>query len=321
MKTKRPTYRKKVKKTAPSTYTVVKEEPLLVSLAENLPSKSRKLLKAVLRDKQVLVEGKPVTQFDLALMPGQTVQVSWEKAQPRHTAGLDIIHEDDDLIIINKPAGLLTIATEKEKRKTAYAMLSSYLKKEDSEAKIFIIHRLDRETSGLLMFAKSEQVKREIQKSWNETISQRTYVGVVEGNVKEPSGTVTSYLTESSAFKVYSSQNPAHGKKAITRFTRLKSNDELSLLQMNLDTGRKHQIRVHMQDIGHPLVGDKNYGSGMNLIGRMALHAMVLEYTHPRTGETCHFETGVPQSFLKLFRPSEKNERLEYRAKGRDFEN
>ena len=290
------------KKRHPSAYTVEKNDTLLVSLIDNLPTRSRKLIKAVLRDRQVLVDGKPVTQFDLPLNQGQKIQVIWDRpVQTQHPAGLNIVHIDEDLIIINKPAGLLTIATDKEKRKTAYAILSSYVKTIKPDAKIFIIHRLDRETSGLLMFARSEQVKRKIQESWNATITQRKYVGVVEGRVEKPSGTITSWLNESSVFKVYSSQNPAHGKKSITHFTRINCNKDISLLQLNLETGRKHQIRVHMQEINHPIVGDKNYGSISNPIGRMALHAMVLEFTHPSSGESCRFNTGIPQKFLDLF--------------------
>ena len=205
------------------------------------------------------------------------------------------------LIVVNKPAGLLTVATDKEKRRTAYALLSNYVKAADPDNKIFIVHRLDRETSGLLLFARNESIKQRIQQTWEQTITQRTYVAVVEGNVEAEEGTITSWLTESKALKVYSSQNPQHGQKSITRYKKLQGNENYSLLQLNLETGRKHQIRVHMQDLGHPVVGDSKYGSKEKPIGRLALHAQVLAFTHPATGELCRFETPVPPKFMKLF--------------------
>jgi 23S rRNA pseudouridine1911/1915/1917 synthase len=302
MKDSRHRGRAKKKKTRISSFTVEKEETLLVSLIDHLPQKNRNILKAVLKGRQVSIDGKAVTQFDHGLIPGQRVEVRWDRivpqSQPRE---LNILFEDQDLIVINKPAGLLTVATEKEKRKTAYSMLSKYVKTENPDNKIFIIHRLDRETSGLLMFAKNEEVKHKIQKTWNTTISQRTYVGVVEGQVEQAEGTITSWLTESKAFIVYSSQNPKLGQKAITHYKKIKGNSTYSLLQINLETGRKHQIRVHMQDIKHSIIGDKKYGSSLSPIRRMGLHAQVLAFTHPTTGEPCNFETAIPQKFLALF--------------------
>lgn len=302
MKVTKKTRKPGPKKNNLSEYKVANKETLLVSLIENFPKRTRKLLKAVLKDKQVTVEGKTVTQFDYVLIPGQDVVVSWDKKKvASHPRELNILHIDEDIIVINKPAGLLTIATDKEKRRTAYSMLSAYVKTKNDDNKIFIIHRLDRETSGLLMFARSEEVKLQIQETWETTIGERTYVGVVEGVVDPPEGTVTSWLTESSAFIVYSSQNEKAGKKSITHYKMIDNTKDLSLLEINLETGRKHQIRVHMQDIKHPIVGDKKYGAGANFMGRMALHAKVLSFTHPRTGEVQHFDTGVPTKFKQLF--------------------
>ena len=290
------------KKIRIDTFTVEKNEPLLARLLSQLPHKSRNTLKAVLKDGQVAVDGKPVTQFDHVLRPGQRVEVSWEKkATHQQPHGLNIVYEDQELIIINKPSGLLTIATDKEKRKTAYAVLSNYVKMEDPENKIFIIHRLDRETSGLLMFAKNEAIKRQIQETWNATIDQRTYIGVVEGEVQQQEGTIVSWLHESKAFIVYSSQNPQHGQKAITHYKKIKGSKTFSLLQINLETGRKHQIRVHMQDIKHPIIGDSKYGSTQSPIRRMGLHAQVLAFKHPGTGKLLRFETEIPKKFLQLF--------------------
>ncbi len=282
--------------------TIERPGTLLATMIELLPNRNRKLLKAVLRDRQVMVDGKSVGQFDYPLVPGQKVEIQWQKQEKKQPAqGLDIVFEDEDIIIIDKPAGLLTIATDKEKRKTAYAALSSYVKQSDPEAKIFVVHRIDRETSGLLMFAKSEEVKQQIQKSWEDTIQQRTYVAVVEGKVVQQEGTIKSWLKESSALRVYSSQNPQHGQLAVTHYKVKDQNESYSLLEVNLDTGRKHQIRVHMQDIGHPVVGDKKYGSGMTYLGRMGLHARVLAFNHPKTGKLCTFSSEIPTAFTRLF--------------------
>ncbi len=259
----------------------------------------------MLRDNQVSVDGKPVTQFDHVVSPGQKVEVSWTTVVKRqHPKELNIVYMDDAIIVINKPSGLLTIATDKEKRKTAYSMLSNFVKTENKDNKIFIIHRIDRETSGLLMFARSEEIKHQIQGTWNTTISQRAYVGVVEGVVEPAEGTISSYLIESKAFIVYSSQNGKSGKRAVTHYKTIQTNNNFTLLQINLETGRKHQIRVHMQDIEHPIVGDKKYGSGLNLLGRMGLHAQVLAFTHPITGEQYQFDTGIPTKFLRLIKPN-----------------
>ena len=297
------------KKANLSAYTVSQEDLLLPSLLSNLPNKNRKIIKAVLRGGQVRVDGRTVTQFNHILRTGQCVEVQWTRnPEEKLCEGLDIVHMDTDIIVINKPAGLLTIATDKEKRKTAFSMLSSFVKTEAPDNKIFIIHRLDRETSGLLMFARSERVKQRIQQTWDATISSRTYVGVVEGEPAAPSGIVTSWLNESKAFTVYSSQNSTHGKKAITRYRRIGGNGIFTLLQINLETGRKHQIRVHMQDLNHPIIGDRKYGSGINPLRRMGLHAQVLAFEHPTTGESCCFDTGIPAGFLRLVRQERRRQ-------------
>ncbi len=169
------------------------------------------------------------------------------------------------------------------------------------ENKIFIVHRLDRETSGLLLFAKNEKIKQQIQETWETTIAERTYIAVVEGRVEPPQGTITSWLKESSALIVYSHHSSQLGKKAITHYKKLRDNGTFSLLQLNLATGRKHQIRVHMQDINHPIIGDDKYGASENPIRRLGLHAQVLAFTHPKTGKLCRFETAIPGKFLRLF--------------------
>lgn len=275
---------------------------LLHFLLENFPDKGRNLIKAVLRDRQVAVDDKVVTRFDHPLQEGQKVRVRWQKIPfNRLYHGIQVVYEDPDLIVIDKPAGLLTVATETEKRQTAYSILSGYVKKSDADARIFIVHRIDRETSGLLLFAKNEDIRDRIQQTWMATITERTYVAVVEGEIAQAEGTVASWLTESAAFRVYSSQKPGQGKRAVTHYRLLSGSPEYSLLSLSLETGRKHQIRVHLQDIGHPVVGDKKYGAQANPLRRLGLHAQVLAFIHPADGQPRRFESPIPRSFLRVF--------------------
>lgn len=282
---------------------IVKEEvELLTFLLASMPNKSRHNVKSFLRDKQVLVNNKAITQFNYVLKANQIVEIKDAKA-PEHQKykGLTIIFEDQYLIVIEKQEGTLSIATEKQKLHNAYSILSDHIKKEDPRNRLFVIHRLDRETSGLMMFAKSEKVQKLMQESWNSTIKERTYLAVTEGFVKDVEGTIQSYLVENKALTVYSTNNPNLGKHAITHYETLKAAEYNSLLKVNLETGRKNQIRVHMKDIGYPVVGDDKYGAKTDPIGRLGLHAWVLSFIHPITKEEMFFETKIPKKFLWLF--------------------
>ena len=268
-------------------------------LIAQLPHKNRSNIKSLLSNKQVLIDGKVFTQFNHPLRPGQIVTVAANRVpEVAQYRGLTILYEDPAIIVIHKHAGLLSMATNKERDRTAYGILSEYVKKINPQNKIFIIHRLDRETSGVMMFARSEHVQRLMQESWNATTRQRTYVALVEGVPEPEKGTITSYLRESKALIVYSSQDPENGQLSITNYSVLKSGNGFSLLELELETGRKNQIRVHMQDIEHPIVGDVKYGAKTNPIGRLGLHAEVLAFEHPTTGESMRFDAPVPKVFL-----------------------
>ena len=272
-------------------------------LMEKLSGKSRDNIKALLRNKQVWVGDKIVSQFNHPLVAGQTVKVSGSRSRvEKRFTEFTIVFEDEYLVVIDKSAGLLSIATKNEKRMTAFSMVSDFVKHQDPGNKIFVVHRLDRETSGLLVFARNEVVKRQLQESWNEPDVDKTYVAVVEGKLEKHAGTIVSYLSEDKVYHVHSSQNPKHGQKAITHFSVIQSNDDYSLLEISLETGRKNQIRVHMQDIGHSIVGDKKYGAVSSPIRRLGLHAQKLRFIHPVTGERLAFETKVPLAFLSLFK-------------------
>lgn len=210
---------------------------------------------------------------------------------------LDILFEDKHLIIINKPSNLLTIGTIKEKDNTLYRKVSEYVKKQHKSNKIFIIHRLDKDTSGIIVFAKNEEIKRIMQRNWDNT--KRLYTALVEGKVSD-SKTIKNWLRETTTLYTYSSNKPNDGKLAITKYRPLKTSKEYSLLNIEILTGRKNQIRVHMSDIGHPIVGDKKYGSKKNPIRRMCLHANYLEFNHPKTNKKIVIESRYPEIFERL---------------------
>ena len=280
---------------------VTQNTVLMKFLLENIKGKNRDNFKTLLIDGQVLVDGEVVKWFNYPLIPGQEVKISWEKTLKTKYPGITIIYEDQHLIVIDKDAGILSISTDKEKDHTAYSILSQHVKDQDPANKIFVVHRLDRETSGIMIFAKSEDIQSQLQENWNETILERTYVAVVEGSVPKNRGIIESYLRESKALIVYSSQNPNQGQKAVTHYSVVKRNNNYSLLEVNLETGRKNQIRVHMQLIGHSIISDKKYGSMINPIGRLGLHAKTLAFTHPITKEPMRFDSPIPKAFLKLF--------------------
>lgn len=214
---------------------------------------------------------------------------------------LDIIYQDKYILVINKPCGLLTVSTEKEKENTLFHQVYTYEKQKNKNNKIFIVHRLDKDTSGLVIFAKSEKVKYILQNNWNELVKKREYVALVCGKVEKAKDTIKSYIRENKNFVSYSSNKKDDGKLAITHYEKIKNNSKYSLLKINISTGRKNQIRVHMNDIGHPIVGDKKYKSPLNPIKRMALHATLLEIIHPITKESLLFKSDMPKIFDLVF--------------------
>jgi len=214
--------------------------------------------------------------------------------------GLSILYEDRDILVVDKPAGLLTIATDAEKERTAYHHLTEYVRKGQARSRnrIFIVHRLDRETSGVLVFAKTEEAKFTLQEHWDET--EKVYLAVVPGHLTRPEGVIESYLAENTVHVVYSTNNPDKGKWSRTAYRVVCETKEHSLLEVDLLTGRKHQIRVHLANIGHPVVGDKKYGQVPDSHGHLALHAYRLSFAHPFTGRRLQFEAKVPSHFYKL---------------------
>jgi len=221
----------------------------------------------------------------------------------RIPGGLAILHEDRDIIVVDKPEGLLTISTEREKSRTAYFILTDYVRKgvAKSRNRIFIVHRLDRETSGVLIFAKNEEAKFRLQDQWQDTKKQ--YLAVIHGHCEQRAKTITTYLAENKAHGVYTTTDTRNGKLSHTAYKVLKETRDYSLLEVDLLTGRKHQIRVHLAGIGHPVVGDERYGKGQKRYQRLALHAHSIAFKHPFTGEQLSFNANMPAFFNTLIGP------------------
>lgn len=214
---------------------------------------------------------------------------------------LDIIYEDKEIIVVNKEAKLLTISTDKVKNHTLYNEVSNYVKKQYPKNKIFVVHRLDKDTSGVILFVKNEKIKKAFQDNWENIVIKREYVALVEGN-NIGKGIIKSYLFETKTLQVLSSNNPNKGKLAITEYESIKESKKYSLVKINILTGRKNQIRVHLNLIGHSIVGDKKYGALTNPLNRLGLHATRLVITHPFTKEIMIFESNVPQVFNNLIK-------------------
>ncbi len=260
---------------------------------------TRTKVKQLMRHRALEVNGKAAQGFDHLLCKGDTISVRKDKNQSKVvlSPGIKIIFEDDDLIVIEKPAGLLTIATETEKTKTAYYQLNELLKLRNPRTgeRTFIVHRLDRDTSGLIMFAKNEKVKRTLQKGWKDV--EKRYYALVEGTPGKKEDVIQSRLSESKSLKVFIDRRSDEAKLSKTKYRVVRTGREYSLLDILLETGRKNQIRVHLSDIGHPVAGDKKYGARTNPLGRLGLHAYLLMFKHPVSGAPLRFESKLPRRF------------------------
>ena len=283
-------------------YFVREPMELMEFLASKMPQASRTKLKSLLTKRVVFVDNVITTQYDLPLQPGMKVQISRDKHTHEFRSNLlRIVYEDAYLIVVEKREGLLSVGTERERERTASTILNEYLRRQDRRSRVYVVHRLDRDTSGLMMFAKDEKTQHTLRDNWHELVFDRRYVAVVTGEMERDRGTVHSWLTDRTLY-VHSSPVDDGGKESVTHYRTIKRTKGLSLVELHLETGRKNQIRVHMQDLGHPVVGDGRYGlEDFNPIGRLALHAFKLCFHHPVTGEEMRFETPYPAEFKKLF--------------------
>lgn len=301
-------------------FTVREADTLMAFLGKIFPGKSRTGLKQMLQSGRLLVDGQVVTRHDFALLPGMTVESGKPAGRQVEAApGIKILYKDDSIIAIDKPSGLLTVGTEKEKTNTAYSLLSHFVKTENKSNKIFIVHRLDRDTSGVLVFARNTMVRDVLQEYWHNEDHRREYAALVCGKVEERNGRIESWLKENANLQVYSSHRKDDGQHAITHWELIQQNEEFSLLKVVPETGRRNQIRVHLSDIGFPIVGDRRYGKGQNPIERLGLHATLLAFKHPVSGETMLFESPVPRSFFKMSQSSGPSKSLNVAKPSKDL--
>lgn len=284
-------------------YNVSAAQPLLEFLLENVPQ-SRTKIKATLQGRGIKVDGKTVSQFDFMLQPGMKVAVSKTKRNQRSFKSryVRIVYEDRWLIVIEKQPGILSMAGGHSSLNVK-SVLDEYLRQSHQKCTAHVVHRLDRDTSGLMVYAKDMDTEQMLEHNWHQIVYDRRYVAVVSGEMENDEGTISSWLKDNKAYITYSSPVDNGGKLAITHYHVLDRTTEHSLVEFRLETGRKNQIRVHSADMGHPVCGDSKYGNGDDPIRRLCLHAWLLCFTHPVTGEPMEFETPVPTSFKHLFRP------------------
>lgn len=282
-------------------FNVKKHIELLPFLLETFANQSRNSVKSLLSSHRISVNGAPISQFDFKLYPDDEVIVTSSPIRKKTRSNLPILYEDSEFIVINKPSGLLSIASDKEKGSTAYRMLSDYVQQKDKHNRIFIVHRIDEDTSGVFIVAKNPTIQKQLQDNWNELVTKRGYFAIVEGKMEESSGTVKSYLKKNAQNLMYSSKKPGDGQLSITHYKVIKENDKYSLLDISIDTGRKNQIRVHMGDLGHYVVGDDKYGEPSNPLKRLGLHAYCLEFKHPVNGKIMKFNAPIPKEFSIIF--------------------
>ena len=281
-------------------YTVPAPLSLGDCLARLLGGASGRTRKQMLAADRVLVNGKVARRADTALAAGDVVEIAGKQPREALPPGLGLVHEDDDVLVVDKPPGLLTVATERERERTVYAHLTTHVRGGEAAARVFVVHRLDRLASGLLVFATSPDAKRTLQAQFAAHTVERTYLAVVEGRLARPAGVIESRLLDEAPGRVRETSRAERGRAAVTRWRVVRAGDRHSLLEVKLETGRRNQIRVHLAARGHPIAGDAAYGSRTDPLGRLALHAHVLAFDHPRTGTRLRFVSPPPRTFAKL---------------------
>lgn len=272
---------------------VKKEGTLLEYLVEN-SDYSRNKVKNLLKYHMITIKGVKQVKHDTPVKPKQIILISSEKKETK-IGNIDIIYEDENYLVVNKPSGMLTVSTEKEKNRTLYHFVRQYIKEQNKNQKIFIVHRLDRETSGLVLFAKSEDLKRKLQENWELIALKRKYQAVVSGILEKKENELIDFLKENSQNRVFISHDKT-GKRAVTRYKVIRENKN-SLLDIDIETGRKNQIRVQLASINHPILGDMKYGNVK--AKRLFLHANLLTIRDPKTGKLMTFESNTPRDFLR----------------------
>lgn len=283
-------------------YDVDKPAPLLEWLLTHVKGESRNKIKDTLKGRGIRVDGKTVTRFDYPLRPGMKVSVSKTKRNNAFRSRyVRIVYEDRYLVVIEKSAGILSMAAGHSSLNVK-TVLDDYFRQSRQRCQAHVVHRLDRDTSGLMIYAKDKQTALALEEDWHRTVYDRRYVAVVSGEMEQDEGTIANWLKDNRAYVTYSSPVDNGGKYAVTHFRTLRRSVDHSLVEFRLDTGRKNQIRVHTADMGHPVCGDIKYGNGDDPLHRLCLHAYVLCFVHPVTHRRLEFSTPVPGGFLHLFK-------------------
>ena len=284
------------------TFTVKETIELLPFLMNAMHGISRNRAKALLVNRLVLVDNIITTNALTTLHPGQTVQLDRSKQKMAfHSNDLGVVYEDPYLLVIDKRAGLLSMSNN-TRQQTVQNVLNKYLEKGGSRCTSHLVHRLDRDTSGLMIYAKDTKTQRTLIEEWQQLVTDRRYVALVSGEMQQNKGTIRSWLTEDKRFITHSSPVDNGGKYAVTHYNVLRKGNGYTLVELELETGRKNQIRVHLSDMGHPIVGDIKYGSNDESLRRLGLHAYILAFRHPVNGKYLRFETPVPDSFEKALK-------------------
>lgn len=283
-------------------YTVGSEAPMLEWLLANVKGESRTKIKATLKGRGIKVNGKVVTQFDYQLRQGDKISVSKSKRGDQfHSRYINLVYEDQYLVVIEKNVGILSMAAGHSSLNVK-TVLDDYFRKTHQRCTAHVVHRLDRDTSGLMIYAKDMQTEQMLEHDWHNIVYDRRYVAVVSGEMADSEGTVANWLKDNKNYVTYSSPVDNGGKYAVTHFHVLARTTDHSLVEYRLETGRKNQIRVHSADMGHPVCGDIKYGNGDDPVGRLCLHAYVLCFYHPVTHQRMEFDTPIPTTFRKLFK-------------------
>ena len=289
------------------TISVTENAPLMEYLTKKLSDHSRTSLRSLIVHGQIWLNGtKMLTDREFPLKKGDKLEIRSSKTLLKKKklihSHMHVVHEDDDVMVVYKKEGFLTVGTEKDKINTVYHVLNKYMKSYGRDKRIYVVHRLDRETSGLLIFAKSQEVQETLQKNWTKMVPERSYLAIVTGTMPDKKGVIKSYLTEDKSLIMHASEKDNGGDYAELEYEVIQEKHPYTLVKLSLETGRKNQIRVQLKSVGCPIVGDKKYGSTYKTAGRVCLHAGMLHFVHPVTKKHHQFEAPMPVEFKKLMK-------------------
>lgn len=276
---------------------VTTDSELLKYLIDKGIRKSRNAIKSLLTHKQIRVNNKIISQHNFLIKQGDiiTIHKHDHKRDPKKLKGLTIIYEDKDILVVDKESGLLSISDGNQLKETAFNIVNNYITSKNAKIKAYVLFRLDREISGLMVYAKSAEIQENLQKEWIKNPPKRTFLTVVSGRISPENGTITSWLTQNKNYQMFANSFDNGGQKAIMNYSTIHASNKFSFLTLTLETARKNQARVQLQSVGHPIVGDKKYGSTINPLKRIALHANILGFIHPTTHERLEFESPLPK--------------------------